>query len=301
MSEEKTKKLRNIDNPLTEDEKSFIRTHAMLPEWTDEKIAKELNRSPLTVMKWRKKFGLKRGAANLVQAKQDNNVSADVINNSMLSDEEKVDLWKGKFYTTIMYRQLTQQLSAGDLEYFADQWSRYHLQFTDLKPSEEKLVESLITIELRIKDNRKSYKESQEHEEYLRNALGNNAEAALDLESEEDRFKYELIQSNKRIAFELNKQLQELNNQAEKYIRALNATREQREMKEKIGEDSFFGFVNRITDTNHRKAAGEYNEKVRMATQKKKDSFKEPHKFVNNEYDRILLDGKDFIKGKKSE
>jgi hypothetical protein len=250
-------------------------------------------------MKWRKKFGLKRGSANLLKSYQDSKVAADTINNSVLTDEEKVDLWKGKFYSNPRYKQLAKELTPGALEYFTDQWSRYHLQFTDLKPSEEKLIESLITIELRISDNRKAYKEAQEHEAYLRSALGDNAEAALDLENEEDRFKYELIQSNKRIVFELNKQLQELNNQAEKYIRALNATREQREMKEKIGEDSFLGLVNRLTELNHRKAAGEYNEKVRLATQKKKDTFKEPHKFVNNEYDRILLDGKDFTKDKK--
>ena len=116
MSDNK-KKMRNIDNPLTEEEKSFIRTHAMLPEWTDEKIAEKLGRSAITIMKWRKKFGLKRGSANMLQNYQQGKVSAEVINNSVLTEDEKVDLWKSKFYTSLRYKQLAKELTPEDLEY----------------------------------------------------------------------------------------------------------------------------------------------------------------------------------------
>ena len=300
MEANKPKKdMSHVKKTFTSEEKRFIREHAVLPEWTDAKIAAHLGRSVIGVSMHRKKMGIHKLQGSSSIDITSKSLNPEVINKANVSDEEKYNLWRNAFKKSRKYKQFEKELVKADLELFIEKWCEYHMQFDDLKPTEEATIEQLITLELRISDNRKAYKESQLHEDQLRELLNGKSEKDLDLQNEQDRFIFELISSNNRMRLELTKELRELQSKHETLTRALNATREQRESREKIGADTFIGLVKTITDRERRKKIGQYNEWMRMAREKELAELKKPHKFADGQVEPIILDGKDYIQKDK--
>jgi hypothetical protein len=297
MNQDKPKRdMSHLKNVFTAEEKKFIRDHAPLPEWSDTKIAAHLGRSVIGVAMQRKKMGIHKVRGGFAIDVDSKSLNPELINKANLSDEEKFNLWRNAFKRSKKYKQFEKELIKSDLELFTDKWCEYHMQFDDLKPTEESTIEQLITLELRISDNRKSYKESQVHEEQLRELLNGRSEKDLDLQNEQDRFIFELISSNNRIRLELTKELRELQSKHEALTRALNATREQRESREKIGGDTFISLVKTLTDRERRKKIGQYNEWMRIAREKELAELKKPHKFVDGQIEPVILDGQDYKK-----
>jgi hypothetical protein len=280
---------------LTSNEKKFIDNHCYDPEWTDVKIAKQLGRNSDTIKNYRQKIGVKKtGTGNVIIG--DQLISKKLINRSNLTEDEKIKMWTTFFKTTQRYKRLTQQLTAENLEYFGELWAKYCLQFEDMQPSEEEMVEVICTYHLRIGDNQRDFKNAQIHEIDLLAQLGGRAEAELSLEHESDRFLYEAIVSNNRIKMDINKEYRELTGKLESYQRSMNATREQREQYEKIGSDTFLSLVRSMNEYDQRKDSGQYNELMRLATEAKAKDLKKSHKFIDGSQGPIVLDGKDFAK-----
>lgn len=279
---------------LTEDEIHIIKTHCVDPAWTDEKIAQKIGRSAEVVRKYRRKFGISKQSGKVTVT--EGSLHKEQINKANLTDDEKIELWQRYFRTTARYKRLQKQLIADDLDYFCESWAKYCVQFDDLKASEEDQLELLVTYKMRIEDNRKDYKGSQENEERLVRSLGDKGTIEdIDLENENDRYIYEMILSNNRIKQELNKAYQELCGQAEKYFKMLNSTREQRELHEKVGAETFVTLVRQMTDQKHREKVGQYNEYMRIATEQHMQKYKESHEFLDGAIEPIIMEGKDFV------
>lgn len=299
---EQQKPIRN-NTPLNLEEKKFIEIHCMEPDWTDERIAKQLGRSTEVVRKYRKQMGVvKDGTGSVVIGKS--KLTSTNINKANITDEEKIVAWKSLFRKSARYERLQNQLLPHDLGVFEDVWAKYCLQFNDLKPSEEEQLEMLVSYKLRIDDNRRDYRDIQQQEIDLRASMlkhGVGGEKELNLEDEDHRFMWEMLSSNKRLKQEVNKQLNELNSKYEALFRSLNATREQREQFENIGGDTFFSLVRTMNENDKRREIGKYNELMKLATIKQMNEFKKPHKFINNDIDPIIMDGADYIKEKKKE
>lgn len=277
---------------LTEDEIHVIKTHCVDPNWTDDKIAKKIGRSPEVVRKYRRKFGISKQSGKVTVT--EGSLHKEQINKANLTDDEKIELWQRYFRTTARYKRMQKQLIAEDLDYFCESWAKYCLQFDDLKASEEDQLELLVTYKMRIEDNRKDYKGAQEAEEQLRE-LGGGGIKELDLENETDRYTYEMLISNNRTKQELNKAYQELCGQAEKYFKMLNSTREQRELHEKVGAETFVTLVRQMTDQKYREKVGEYNEYMRIATEQHIQKYKDSHEFLDKTIEPIIMEGKDFV------
>lgn len=278
--------------PLTLEEIDFIRTHGVMPGWTDKKIAAHLNIAEPTVKKYRNKYKIKKGGNTLEI--ESTSVPKDSINKANIPEEEKLKLWKNYFKGTAQYKRIKQEMTSEDLDYFIERWATYHLQFDELKPTEEASIIKLVTLDLRMSDSRRDYRKMQEEEQRLERELGGRE--LQDLENEEDRILFEMIQGNIRLKMECNKQLLDLNKNHELLLRELNATREQREQTEKIGADTFANFVKLLTDEERRIRSNNYTEYMKLSTEKKTKEFKQLHTYVDNTQDRILLDGNDFIK-----
>jgi len=288
----------NIKNPLTADEKEFIISKSLDPDWTDEQIAKAINRSIESVRKVRKRNNITKTSTGVVKT---DTLPANAINKSSMSKEQKAACWLKIFRDSDRYQRFSEQLTPSNLKFFAERWADYCVQFDDLKPAEESQLETLITFEIMLADNRRSYKAAQMHEEDLRQMLNGKNEKELDLNNEQDRFIWEMLESNNRVIREVSEEFRNLTAQHEKYFRILNSTREQREQNEHIGADTFLSLVRLLTEVDKRKEVGKYNELMKEATKKELDRLKKPHKFIDGNYDPIILDGKDYYKGKKND
>lgn len=291
--ENKAQPVKKQPAKLTSEEVQFIEEHAILEGWTDKKIAEAINRSEPVIKKYRVKLGIKKHGSEGIVKMDATKISKDSINKANISDEEKSLLWQQYFKNTSAYKRLKKELTVDDLDYFLEKWAHYHLQFDELKPTEETSVTKLVTLELRISDCRKDYRDIQAQEEMLKRQIGGRDLG--DMEDEADRLLFEMVSSTTRLKQECNKELRELHKNHEMVVRELNATREQREQHEKIGAETFQNLVTLMTEEDNRRKATEYTELMKMAQSKTLKDFKQLHTFVNNEQDQILLDGTDFV------
>ncbi len=280
--------------PLSIDEKKFIEIHCLQDNWTDRRIAEELGRDILTVSKYRKKVGIHKGSKGSLKTEIKDIVKTS-INKQNLDDAQKIQAHKNTFKRTNRYKALQKQLSETDLEVFVERWGSYSLQFEDMSESEQDILEILISLKLRMEDNRKDYKNAQEYEAELKTKLAGRMDKDLDLENEADRFIYEMMMSNNRAKQELNKDYRETTNKYENYAKMMNATREQRESQQRVGADTFLSLVRMMNDTQRRQEVGIYNERMKLATANKKNQMKKAYKFADGSIEPLLMDGSDYV------
>lgn len=287
-----------VVKPLTDDEKKFIRSKCLDPDWTDKKIAKALNRSIESVRKIRKQENIVKTSSGAVKVDV---LPEHAINKSSLDKNQKAACWLRVFRQSERYKRFQDQLTAENLKFFADRWAHYCIQFDDLKTAEESQLETLITYEMLIADNRRNYTAAQKYEKELKKMLEGKLDKDLDLENEKDRFIWEMIESNNRVIREITEEFRDLTKQHEAYFKILNSTREQREQNESIGSDTFLSLVRSLTDADKRREIGKYNELMKIATKEHSKQLKKTHKFADESYSPIIMEGKDYMKDKKDE
>lgn len=292
--------LRNIMARLTEEQKRELR-RLTLGGWTDSALADHFKLTPLTIAGYRKKMGLVKDVANntIIENGVVHKIEAIAKPNlNELTTEEKtlhlLAQWQEHFKKTNKYRRLSKQYTATDLEYFAEQWAYYHVQFENLTQTEEDSIDLLIDYKIRIENNRKQYRDIEMHEEEVREKLGNKVNEELDLEDEDTRYLYEMMTSINKNRLDINKDLKELTEKYEKIQRSLNATREQREQHTRIGGDTFLSLVKMMNDEEKRKKIGEWNERFKLSTRQKLDRLKQDHQFDDGVVEPLIMDGADY-------
>lgn len=274
---------------LQDDEKAFIEGKAADEGWTDKKIAEYLGRHERTIIAYRRKIGVKKKQGGRLDT---SNVKLrEVANTENMNSKSKEEAWKSLFKTTVKYRMLKEKLSEKNLDFFLEEWAKFHIQFDDMTATEEDNLELLISLKLRINDNQKALKDCQAYEESLKRELDTRED--LQLETEEDRRKWEMIIANNKIQIEINKEFGILYDKYEKAMRALNGTREQREQRQQIGADTFLGLIRKFNERDNRDKAGRYNELMKMASNKQKEQWTKPHLYADGESAPILLLGED--------
>jgi len=290
-----------------------------LSGWNDSQIADALGRRKTSIAYYRKTLGLikdtktgqfkdpelqklaenptipppKKGS-KIISATQDRSDSS-MVN----KDIDKAKVWKAYFKTTAKYKRLGEQHTASSLEYFAEQWAKYHVQFEDLTATEEDMIELLITFKIRIEDNQKNYKEAEVREKELRKELGGKSSEELDLEDERQRWLFQMINDNNRYRADINKDFKDMTEKYEKIQRSLNGTREQRENNTKIGGDTFLTLVRSLNEEGRRKEVGLWNERMRLATELQLRKFKQNITFDDGVVEPMIMDGADYVKGKE--
>lgn len=282
----------HIKITLSQEDVDYIKDKCVQEGWTDKKIAEVLNRSPGVVAKYRKKFSIVKTIGGAVKT---NLLPAHAINKASLTKEQKAACWLQVLMKSQRYARMKQQLTEEHLDFFADRWAYYCIQFDDLSPAEESQLETLISFEIRLAENRKAFTETIKYEKDIMKQLGGNVNVELSLENEKDRFLYEMIANVRKLQQENTEEFNRLTAQHERYFEMLNATRVQREENEKIGADTFLTLVRQLTDADKRREIGKYNELMKIATKKQKNELKKPHKFIDDQYSPIIMEGKDYI------
>lgn len=291
-------KKKNMDR-LSFAEFQVIRKLTLDEGWTDEKIAEKLGRNIKSIRAARIKMGLSKSAAGTISPETKLKTEKKKVSAlRTLSDDEKLNSWAKLLKRSSRYDRLVSILTDGELTFFVEQWAKLHVQFEDLSFTEEDTLEELIQYQIRLQDNTRQRKEVMDNEAQLRSELAGRSLKELDLENEDERFLFEMIQSNNRVKTDLNKDFRELTDRYQSLLESLNATRKQREDKSRIGGDTFLSLVKQFNDADYRREVGRQEELLRLATNKQLEKLKQNHRFMDGNEEPIILDGADFVKEK---
>jgi hypothetical protein len=208
--------------------------------------------------------------------------------------DPKFEYWINLLRGSMRYDRVVKMFTTEDLVYFEQQWAVYHMELDDMSAAEEDMLENLIIYKLRIDHNQKSLREAKDIETELRKSLAGRQLSELDLDDDNDRALNAAIMQNNDFIAALNKDLKELHGNFSSIQKDLNTTRAQRESKRNIGADTFMSLIKQFNDRDARKAIGEYNERMKIATIKKTKELKKPHTFMDGTVEPCFLDGADF-------
>lgn len=195
-----------------------------------------------------------------------------------------------------LYNRIKGLFVDSDLAYFEHKWAEYHLALEDMSAAEEDMLENAVIFKLRIDKNQQALREIQVMEQDLRRRLGGRPLQELDLDDPDDRALFMAIQQNNTAIIDINKDLKELSVNFQNIQKHLNVSREQREQKRNIGADTFLSLIKKFNDRDIRESIGKYNERMRIATEKKLREFKKSYEFLDGTTEPIILDGADFQK-----
>lgn len=226
--------------------------------------------------------------------------SIDEIMSSNLKEDDRQEALISLFKRSKRYKKLQAAFTEEDLEYFIDLWAVYHNEFEDMTVAEEDALDVMITFKMRIHENQKILKQLIHREAMFREKLGLGPNDDLDIDPEEPKEMayHELVRTNNEQKLALNEDLKDLSERFEKAQRSLHATREQREKAADVGADTFLTLVRSFNDRDVRNEAFKYNERMKLATAKKKEKMKESHEFVDG-WNPIILDGSDYRNANK--
>lgn len=272
-------------------EKRFIDEHWSQPGWSDAKIAEHLGRNIETIVRYRKKKGYSKdtGKPQIVVPKP-----LDKEEKRTINKKDRAFVWKTALLSSSRFASIKDKLTNEDKDYFVDQWCSYHVQFEDMTVSEEDALELLILLKLRLLANQKSLKSCRDYQQELEDQIRKLGNPEIDVEIEQQRQLREMTLQLNKNEIELNKEYRELVDKYEKILRAMSATREQREARQTIGGDTFTSLVKQFNDRDKRREIGKYNALMKLASEKKTHEFKQPYEFADKNIEPIILDGKDY-------
>jgi len=286
---------------LNDEEKEFIATHTGLG-WTDEKIAEALNRDIDTIRSHRKKMGLTK--PNGRPAKK-----VTIPNEINPADDPEVDRERFlKFRTSLLkssrYIHVYESLDKNNLEFFIDKWCLYHLQFNDMAYSEEDMLEKMIFLEIRINQNQKNLKHVADVQRQLGEKLNKMRQESQGPEGVETELDLQILQTldtfNSREQ-ELNREFQDLFKEFKNVQESFNATRKQREDRQKIGSDTLFTLLKKMQNEEFRNATNRWTELTVASKNEKRKDMQKTHKYIDGSYDNPLLLGQKSAKTEQTE
>lgn len=283
-------------DPLTDAEKAYIRKNVGKPGVSDESMGRDLERHKLTIASYRKTLKLKNPTAGI---KQKNDEEFKNQLSTAGSQDEKRALFRNQLLSSYRMARIRLVLNEADLQYLVDRWVEYHLQFKDMTPTEEDLIEKMIILDIRLNHNAKFLRDLHATTDALKLRIPMSDE--MDPEDPQQMMILQTIQTYNGQEVELNKQYQLLLKEYQAIQQSLNATREQREASQKIGAVTFLDIVRKMNDDETKMKMGRTTELTKIAADRKRKSLSQPHKFIDGTVDIPILTSDTYQEATKSE
>lgn len=251
--------------PFTEEERRFIEQNGL--ELTIDEIAEALRRNPKEV----RRFALENG----IRTKE------------IAEDEFVLQILRSRHY----YRELKEQLTPTELEFFENEWVNFYLQFNeDVTHTEELQILEVIRTEILI---HRSMKDRLQVMESI---------AALEKMIEEEMAQPKEDRDTNLVAT-LNAQLgaligsktsyisehEKLLTKKERYLKDLKATREQRKRQADDAKTNFSMWLRELEKIDVREKEGFDMEVQAIAAAKARKELAEYHEYRDGMVDRPLL------------
>lgn len=250
----------------SQEEKQFLSDNGQA--LSVEQISKRLNRHPDSVKDKLGELGL--------------NLKGDA---AYAYDAEK-DLRNGKHW-----RELQQQLTPEELDFFLGQWRDIVSQFRDDVMATEKIqIIDVIKVEILMNRCLKQQKQIEEDTRMYHSLLEGEK-----LKDENDRDKIAISQWQGMLTAlasnneNLTKTYREFLREKKGLLEKLKATREQRIERLESSKETAAGWIRKMLDGEARRKVGERIEKLRLATQVEVVRLSEYHTYEDGTVDRPLL------------
>lgn len=286
-------------NPVRPEEVEYVRNHCLTS--TDEQMASALGRDVRTIKSIRKKIGIRKGRGGKLEEVNINNPNAAAAvkqANLHLTDNERREYFKTQFINSLYYKNLKEQFTKEEIDFYLEEWSSLCLQFEDIVATEKRQIDEYIkmtlmgfrilrninTVEQEINDIQKEIEElRQNHPDMEKDPLSEELR-------ERDSALLNLVMAmngqSKAMAVDYQRNL-ELRT---KLLGELNARRKDRIDQITKRDKTFLGLLQEFRHREVREAQGRRLELMRMAKEKKKDEWRKPIRYIDNNKDCILLD-----------
>lgn len=196
------------------------------------------------------------------------------------------------FKQTKRYESLMNRLSVEHLDYFTEKWLAYMEQFENPTATEQDNIELLILTKLRLEANDVEFTQLQRQQSMIDKALEAYGDEP-DMEDDDVRALFQQSETITSLKSVVLKQNNELTDKYQAHLRALNATREQREKLKGVSGETFTSLVKMFSDELIRLRIGRQSALVQMAAQNKEEKWKKDHTFMNGDVNPIIMDGAD--------
>lgn len=275
---------------LTPDEIEYIRKNCLTKP--DEDIARELNRTLVTICRARKKLGVFKGPSGAIKSLDKNNYAMQLIGKK-LSEKQKIEFFKTEMINSSFYANLKEQFTEREINFYLEEWGSLCYQFEDVLSTEKRQIDQYIKafiISNRILRNiqvteTEIQKLTVELEKYRKKHDMSNDEEA----QERDVQLMSLLQMMHGQSEAMGNSWQKSEDMKNKILSELNARRKDR--VEQIGKrgSTFLGLVQQFRERETRETQGRHIELLKLAKEKKTQEWNKVMTFPDGTKDCILM------------
>jgi CheY-like chemotaxis protein len=283
---------------LRPEEREYIRQNCMTQ--TDEQMAKHLKKDVRTIKSARKKLGILKKSGGRIQSVDLNRDGSDPNSielqaSAKLTEKQREEFYRTQFTNSLYYKNLKEQLTPDEINFYLDEWGTLCLQFEDIVATEKRQIDELIKVTILGNRIMRNIKISEQNIEEAIEELEAYRKSVPDIENDEeaqerDSVRLLMIRSMQGQTNAMTNDYQKNIDMKNKLLGELNARRKDRVEQLVKRNTTFTGLVQAMRDRDMREHQGRHMELIRLAKEKKKSEFRKPQRFPDDSRDCILMD-----------
>ena len=267
---------------LKDFEKQYIQTNCI--NSSDREIAESLERDIRTISRYRKSIGVIKGRGGEIEGIKSDDTEGVKVN------------YKNKFRKSVYYRELRQQITPNELDYYLESWGELSEQFSDIVETEKRQIDELIKAEIMGNRILKSIKIAEDELEELAKEVEafrgtHNVENDEDSQQKDDHM-ISLIQRMASQSQAMSNDYQRNVELRRKILEDLTARRKDRIDSIHKAGTTFLSLVEAFREKKVREVQGRQMELIKMARDKKMKEWRDPCLFPDGSKGPFLLDDK---------
>jgi CheY-like chemotaxis protein len=259
---------------------------------TDEELATHLKRDVRTIVKARKKLGVMKTKGGKIENLESSPTAVQV--SQRMTEEQRKEFFKTQLTNSLYYNNLKEQFSKEEIDFYLEEWASLCLQFEDIVATEKRQIDELIKAEImgnrilrNIKITEDEIKRLIEEVELL-----NETHDMEDDETaqERDMQLQALIRTMSAASQGMSIDYQKNVNVKNDLLDQLNARRRDRVDQIAKRGTTFLSLVEAFREKEIRDKQARHMELVRIAKEKKREDWRQPHMFPDGVKDCVLMD-----------
>lgn len=278
--------------PLSQSEIQYIRLNCLTK--TDDEIAKELGRDARTVVLNRKRLGIKKKSRGAVMnIEKPINANYDIASKK-LTETQKTEFFKTILANSLYYKQLKEQYTKEELQFYEEEWGGLCVQFEDILATEKRQIDEYIKAEIHGNRMLRNIKMLEDEIELIFKEiekLRKHHDMQNDEEAQERDFQLQMLTKTMTSQSQgITRDYQENVKLRNSILAELNGRRKDRIDQISKRGTTFLSVIEAFRDKEIRDAHGRQMELVKLAKDKKKEEWSKPVLFADGTKDCILMD-----------
>lgn len=285
---------------MTPAEVCYIRDNCLSS--SDEAIAKYLKRDVRSVVTARRKLGItKRESGVLTEVDLSKKTalgdreSIVLQASKKLNEDQRKEFYKTQFCNSLYYKNLKQQFTEDELDFYLEEWGTLCVQFEDIVATERRQIDELIKISIMGNRILRNIRVAEDEiailqDELMKFRLDHPEIADDETLQERDNLLMSLIRSMSGQSEGMSNSYTKNIDIKNRILGELNARRKDRVDQIFKRGTTFLGLVQGLRDKETKENYGRHMELVRLAKEKKKGEWRRQNTFPDGSKDCVLLD-----------